>query len=65
MDEMDDIAMIDIDLDPSLSLNAEGLWSDEESLQNPQSDSEDPDISISNSVITPKRRVSPPNPPKS
>jgi hypothetical protein len=39
----DDDAM-DIDIDPTLSLNAAGLWSDEESNQDPISDISDPEL---------------------
>src|SRR5271169_4168690 len=53
MDEdMDEL----MDLDPSLSLNAAGLWSDEESLYNPQSESDDPEAA-SAAVTLPKKRV--------
>lgn len=47
-----------MDLDPSLSLTAEGLWSDEESSQNPNSDAEDPDY-IPPNQQPPKRKVFP------
>lgn len=46
-----------MDLDPSLSLTAEGLWSDEESLYNPNSDSDDPDLSTSTPSAPAKRKV--------
>lgn len=46
-----------MDLDPSLSLTAEGLWSDEESLYNPNSDSDDQDLSTSTPSAPAKRKV--------
>ena len=45
--------LILMDLDPSLSLTAEGLWSDEESSQNAHSDLEQE----SPSAAAPKKRV--------
>jgi hypothetical protein len=48
-----------MDIDPSLSLTAEGLWSDEESLYNPNSDSDDPELSTSTPSAPPKRKVLP------
>jgi hypothetical protein len=47
------------DLDPSLSLTAQGLWSDEESLHSQPSDQEDVDPS-STTTGQPARKV--PNP---
>ena len=60
MNEGMDLDPSQMDLDPSLSLTAEGLWSDEESLYNPNSDSDDPDLSISTPSAAPKRKVPPP-----
>lgn len=53
-----------IDFDPSLSLTAEGLWSDEESLYNPNSDSDDQDLSTSTPSAPAKRKVPSPSPSK-
>jgi len=47
------------DVDPSLSLTAQGLWSDEESLHGQPSDEEDVDPSAK--ATQPPRRVSPPS----
>ena len=56
MDEHMDVSM---DIDPSLSLTAEGLWSDEESVYNPPSDSDDPDLPSTSAPTTPKKKVIP------
>jgi hypothetical protein len=54
MDTMNDDDAMDMDIDPTLSLNAAGLWSDEESNHDPISDVSDPEL-----VPTIKRKVHP------
>ena len=48
------------DVDPSLSLTAQGLWSDEESLHSQPSDQEDGDPS--STTAQPARKVPPSSP---
>ena len=62
MNEGMDPDAFQMDIDPSLSLTAEGLWSDEESLYNPNSDSDDPDLSTSTPSAPSKRKVTSPFP---
>jgi hypothetical protein len=45
---------MDMDIDPSLSINAAGLWSDDESNHDPISDVSDPEL-----PQTTKRKVNP------
>jgi hypothetical protein len=45
---------MDMDIDPSLSINAAGLWSDDESNHDPISDVSDPEL-----PQTTKRKVTP------
>jgi hypothetical protein len=58
MDSPSNEDAMDMDIDPTLSVNAAGLWSDEESNHDPISDVSDPELP----QTTTKRKVTPLSP---
>jgi len=53
--DVNDADEMDLALDPSLSLTAEGLWSDEESGSSPASDLDEPTTVVIKRKVFPTR----------